>query len=136
MSLLNEIKEIPDSKKDLKKFGLTLGFFLSFLGSVFLWRGRDYYLYLFMLSSAFLLVGYFSPILLKPIQKIWMAMALLMSWVMTRVILSLLFYLVITPLGFIMRLSGKNLLDPEARDQTTYWQDHASRDKSSYENQF
>ena len=136
MSLVDEIKEIPSSKKDLRKFGLTLGVFFALLGLLFWWQGRPYFRVVFILSVIFLFFGLALPALLKPIQKIWMTLALLMGWVMTRAILGLLFYLVITPLGFIIRLSDKDLLNLKSKDQATYWLDHAPRDKSSYENQF
>ena len=136
MSVLDEIKEIPASKKDLKKFGMTLGIFFAVLGILFLWRGRDYYLPILTLSAALLFLALLFPVFLRPVQKIWMTLALLIGWLVTRVILCALFYLVVTPLGFIIRLSGRDLLGLKIENHTTYWLDHAPRDKSSYENQF
>ena len=137
MSLLKEIKEIQSSKADLRKFGYTLGIAFGILSGYFLWRGKPFALYVLALAAILLLFGFIAPTLLKPVQKAWMTLALLMGWVMTRVILAVLFYLVITPIGFVVRLSGKDFMDrsfPGRED--SYWLDHAERVKEDYERQF
>jgi hypothetical protein len=69
-----------------------------------------------------ILPALFFPALLKPLQKIWMALAIVMGWISTRIILSLLFFIVLTPIGFIMRLRGKDLLDEKIeKEKTSYW---------------
>ena len=135
MPLLDEIKGIPGSAKDLRKFGLALGIFFAFFGGIFWWRAKGHP-FLFGLSGFFIFFGILFPVVLKPVQKIWMTAALLMGWVMTRVILCALFYLVVAPLGLIIRLSGKDLLGLKKGNRATYWLDHPLREKSSYENQF
>ena len=62
-----------------------------------------------------------------------------MGWFMTRVILSLLFYLVVTPIGLIARLSGNQFLDVKMDDsQTSYWNYRKTKkdEKEDYEKQF
>ena len=75
------------------------------------------------IAVLFLLFAWIAPRTLKPVQKVVMAVALTIGWVMTRVILTLLYYLVLTPIGLFCRLGGKHFLDLSFRDpaRDTYW---------------
>ena len=137
--LLSEIKNIKSGKAELRKFGITLGIVFGLLGGLFLWRDKPCYFYLFLLSVFFLFFGLVLPAFLKPIHKIWMGLALVLGSIMTRVILSVLFYLVITPLGLISRLSGKDFLDLKFnKSASSYWiqRKKVIFEKANYEKQF
>jgi hypothetical protein len=139
MMLIDEFKEIKSSRADLKKFGLTLGIFFLLLGGVFLWRGRESFAWLFGLSFFFLLFAYLFPSLLRPIQKVWMGMALIMGWVMTRVILSILFYLVLTPIALFLKFRKTDILNlkfPDSRDSFWVIREKAPKDLARHEKQF
>lgn len=137
--IIEEIRNIKSGKRELRKFGIIVGIVLGLLGGLFLWRGRDYYSYFLILSVALLLLGLVVPILLRPIHKVWMTLAILMGWLMTRVILSVLFYLVVTPIGLLARLFGKDFLDTEfEKSGNSYWipKGTAKFERSDYEKQF
>ncbi|MCX5895526.1 MAG: SxtJ family membrane protein [Proteobacteria bacterium] len=137
--IIEEIKHIKSDKKELRKFGITMGIVLGLLGGVLLWRGKPASLYLFTIAAVFLFFGFALPRLLKPVHKFWMTLSILMGWVMTRVILIVLFYLIMTPIGLIARLCGKDFLGLEVNKKaTSYWipRNAIEREKSSYENQF
>ena len=120
--LLDDIKNIKSSANDLKKFGLTIGIFFVLLGCLSLWREKQGALLLFILALIFILPALLFPHVLRIIQKVWMTLALLMSWVMTRVLLSLVCYLVLTPIGLVTRLMGKKFLDIKDRARRdSYW---------------
>jgi hypothetical protein len=139
MSFIDEIKNIKSEKSDLRKFGITIGIVLGILGGLFLWRQKDYYYYFLVFSFIFIFLGISFPTLLKPIQKIWMSLAVIIGWFMTRVILSILFYLVLTPTGLILRLFGKQFLDLKMDNpKKSYWKyrDPKAIKKSRYEKQF
>jgi hypothetical protein len=137
MSLWNEINEIASSKADLRKFGVTMAGAFGLLGGLALWRAHGFSVYLVAAGALFLAFGLVFPAALRPVQKIWMTLALLMGWVMSRVILAVTFFIVVTPIGLIMRLSGKDILDkrPGVR-RDTYWVPHKKRNKEDHENQF
>lgn len=138
--LIEEIKNIKSSKKELRKFGITVGIVLGLLGGFLWWRGKDWYHALFVLSFFLLFFGIILPIILKPIQKVWMSLALVLGWVMTRVILSLMFYLVFFPIGLLARIFGKDFLEQKLdADAKSYWilrKGDASQPKEAYEKQF
>ncbi len=137
--LIEEIKNIKSGKSDLRKFGITIGIVLGILGGLLWWRGKDTYSYFLILSVAFILCGLALPTLLKPLQKAWMTLAVIMGWFMTRVILSILFYFVFTPIGLIPRLLGKQFIDLRIdNSKESYWIYRKPKEfnKSDYEKQF
>ena len=137
--LKQEIKKIKSGKKEVREFALTLGIFFGMLSGLLFWRHRNFIPFL-TVSLVFLLFAIPAPVrLLAPVHKAWMTLSLLMGWVMTRVILSILFYGVITPISFFSRLSGKRFLDLEFRkNQPSYWVPRPKKefDKSIWEKQY
>ena len=137
--IIEEIKSIKSGRKELRNFGIIVGIVLGLLGGVLSWRGRGYYFYFYILSIAFFFLSFIPPFLLKPIHKIWMTLAVLLGWFMTRVILSILFYLVITPIGLLLRLFGKDVLDLKFdRNADSYWilKEKVKSETRNYERQF
>ena len=136
--LLDEIKDIKSSREDLKKFGLTLGIFFAFIGAICIWRSKSSYPYWIGLSVFFLFFSFVAPQILKPIQKAWMTLALLMGWVMTRVLLGVVFYLVITPISLISKIAGKKFLSVENTADQSHWviRKPLNRTKEDYEKQY
>ena len=137
--MIEEIKNIKSGKSDLRKFGITIGLFLMILAGFLFWRGRESF-EIFLISGLVLLVlGLTIPVVLKPIYWIWMVLAVILGWIMTRVILTLLFYVVLTPIGVFGRLSGSRFLDLNwDKSENTYWNYRATKqqDNEDYERQF
>ena len=120
--LIEEIKEIKSDKKELRKFGYTVGILLLISGSILLYLHKSTSNYFIGSGSLLCLTGLVNPSLLKPIQKIWMALSLVIGFIMTRVILMLLFYFVLMPLRFIARIFGKKFIDLKFKEEAnSYW---------------
>lgn len=137
--IIEDIKNIKSEKKDLRKFAITIGIVLGLLTGLFLWRGKDYYIYFLVLSAAFIFLGIVAPILLKPFQKIWMTLAILMGWLVTRILLITLFYIIVTPISLLTRLFAKDFLKLKFNKTTSsYWikRKKIKFEKTNYEKQF
>jgi len=138
--ILEDIKNIKSEKSDLRKFGLTVGIVLAVLGAVLLWRQKDFYRICFIASAPLIVLGLVLPVVLKPIQKVWMTLAILMGWVMTRVLLILLFFVIVTPIGFVAKIFGKDFLNRKFQkdQQASYWikRKPIPFNQSLYENQY
>lgn len=138
--VIEEIKSIKSARSELRKFGITMAVVLALLGGFTWWRGKDYYFYFIGLTTAFIFLALLIPSLLKPVHKVWMSLAILMSWIMTRIILCLLFYLGITPISFLARLFGKDFLGLKFNKNIakSYWipKEKQKREKTNYERQF
>ncbi|MGE5498981.1 MAG: SxtJ family membrane protein [Syntrophothermus sp.] len=120
--IISEIKKIKSTNAELKKFGISVGFVLTLISLYLSFKGKSSYIY-FTYSGIFLIMSALSaPRLLKHIQKIWMAIGIILGWFTTRIILSVLYYIILTPIGFVMRLSGKDLLEMKIqKDKRSYW---------------
>lgn len=135
--VFDEIKSIKSGRRQLRDFGLTIGVVLLLIGFWLLWRGRPPAIWFLGAGVIFLTCGFLIPIILWPLQKIWMTLALLIGFFMSRLILLLLFYLVITPVGFFLRLTGRDLLGLKWERTDSYWLPKKTKpDKTSYEKQF
>ncbi|MFA5356539.1 MAG: SxtJ family membrane protein [Candidatus Omnitrophota bacterium] len=133
------MKNIKPDRKSLKEFGITMGVVSFAIGAVIFIKHKHYSLPIAALSSAFLLSAFIYPKLLRPVYTIWMGFASILSWVNTRVILFLIFYLVFAPVGIIMRIIGNDLLNRRIdRKAVSYWQDADKTifNQESYERQF
>jgi ABC-type uncharacterized transport system permease subunit len=108
--------------KELRKFALTMFCALGILGSFLVWRRRDIGFVLWGIGSVALLIAWVRPRALKPVYKYWMKLAIALGFVTSHVVLGLLYYLVFTPLGLVMRLLGKNplVLQPD-KGLKSYW---------------
>mgnify|MGYP001295417721 CR=1 FL=1 len=137
--MLEEIKLIKTENKDLRSFGITFGIiFLIIAGFLFYIENESFQLFI-VISSAFIIFGLLFPITLKPIYISWMSFAIILGWFMTRFILSLLFYLIVTPIGLITRVLGKDFLElKKEASNGSYWnQRESSLEKNqNYDKQF
>ena len=115
-------KQVKKSPRALRKFGLVMTVPLLILGALLWWKGKPAAPYLLALAGFFLIIALVLPRILQPIEWVWMKLAHILSAIMTRVILTLTFYLVITPLGLAMRLLGKDLLHLKfEQNRQSYW---------------
>lgn len=90
-------------------------------------------------GAFFLLAGLFVQSILRPVYIGWMKFAFILGWVNTRILLGVFFYLIITPIGVVMRLAGKDLLDRKIdRSAKSYWKkrDRTAFDPKRMEQQF
>lgn len=126
--------------KELRRFGIIMAVAFGVIGGLLLWRGREHYFWFLILSGAFLLLGIAVPNLLRPAYKTWMTLAGIMGWFMTRIILIVLFYLVVTPIGLLMRLLGKDFLELklDRSSAVSYWipREGPKPEAENYSNQF
>jgi hypothetical protein len=137
--IAEEVRTVRTDPAHLRKFGLTMGVALAIFGGLFFWRDRPIAPYLFIIAAAFLLLAVLAPRALKPIQSVWMTLAIVLGWVMTRVLLIIVFFVGITPIAFIARVVGKRFLvlrfEP---DRESYWEtrEPETRGMERYESQF
>jgi len=119
-----------------RKFAFPVGAAFLVLAGISFWRGHQLPpKILGGLGGILLLAGLFVPASLGPVQRSWMALAHAISKVTTPIVLSLMYFLVFTPVGWVMRLAGRNPMKHAARDGS-YWAPAPSGGRSNLENQF
>jgi len=105
--------------KHLRSFGLMVGGICALLGVwPAVWRGQPLRLWSLILGGILIALALVWPRSLTHVYRLWMTLGEALGWINTRIILSVLFYLLFTPLGLCMRLRGKDpmrrRLAPEA----------------------
>jgi hypothetical protein len=134
--IISEIRAIDARNKAIRNFGITFLVILSAVGGFLLYKGRPVGYAFVGCGALFFFLGMWAPGGLRGIYRVWMGLAVVLGYFMSRIILSLLFYLVVTPIGLAMRLMGKDMLnrkwDPNA---DSYWikRDNGPVDKKQYE---
>ena len=138
--IIEEIKQLKTGPRDLRKFGLTVGGVLGLLGLWFLYRHKAHYPYFLYPGLLLLVLGLAVPKSLKHLYIVWMTLAFVMGMIVSTVLLTLFFYVVVTPIGLAARCFGKDFLglklDAKA---SSYWlaRDQSKpRQAADYEQQF
>ncbi|HWI55852.1 MAG TPA: SxtJ family membrane protein [Bacillota bacterium] len=135
-----DIKQLKTGKRELRHFGLLVGAVLAGLGLLWLVRGRAHALPLLLPGVALLTAGLFFPKALKPLYIGWMTLAIVLGFIVSHVILTVFFFLVITPIGWVSRLCKKDFLRLKLdRQAPTYWVPRPNRRPKApreYEQQF
>lgn len=123
----------------MRKFGITMGIASICIAMVIFIRHKHGVTPFIIVSSVFLAAAFIAPVRLKPVYIIWMKLALVLSWINTRLILLIIYYFIFTPVGLMMKLFGKDLLDTKIeRFRDSYWNKKEKQEfnPSDYERQF
>lgn len=139
MSIREEIKALQPETSDFRKFGWVVGAAFLLIGWFLVWRGHEWARYLMYVGGALAVLGTVVPRLLKPVYFGWMSMAVVLGFFMTRVILTLFFFLVLTPVGLFFKLIRRDALHRKLdRSATSYWieKDYLIRDRTRLEKFF
>lgn len=139
MSWINdEYQKLDRSPRALRRFGFLVGSVLLVLGGIMLWRHRDSG-WLFLSPGALLLLSAIvAPAILHYVYRPWMMLALMLGWLVTGILLTIVFCLVVTPIGLLQRICGKRAVESCFKNgERTYWQPRTMRPVASdYEKQF
>ena len=95
-------------RKQLRTFGCLMGGVFGLIGLwPWIWQGESFRLWAMILSGFLLGLGLIAPTVLTPAFRGWMAFAEKLGWINTRIILGLIFYVIITPMGVLRRVFAK-----------------------------
>lgn len=123
--------------KEGRRFGLTVGAAFWVIAAISLWRGHEIPpLILGALGSALVVGGLVVPGRMGPVYDRWMAFAVAISKVTTPIFMGVVYYLVLTPTGLIMRLFGHRPLEAESDDDGFWVQREPDATRSNLTRQF
>ena len=88
-----------------------------------------------VVSLIFLVLGIINSNLLLPLNKLWFKFGIFIGKIISPIIMGIIFFLVVTPIGLIMRLLGKDVLNLKFSDYKSYWIEKTGP-KSKMKNQF
>ena len=126
--------------KDIKigsnrSFGIVF-FTVFFLISIYpLLEDGNVRIWSLIIAIIFLFLGVINSNLLSPLNKLWFKFGLLLGKIVSPIVMGLIFFIVVTPIGLFLRLLQKDLLNLKFNKNNTYWIDK-SGPKSKMKNQF
>ena len=92
-------------------------------------------IWFFIISIIFLILGILNSKILTPLNKIWFKFGLLLGKIISPVVMGTIFFIVVTPIGLILRLFQKDVLNLKFNNNKTYWIEK-NGPKSKMKNQF
>ena len=118
-----------------RSFGIV--FFVVFLLIALypLLKGSDLRIWSLISSFIFLILGLINSKLLTPLNIVWLKFGLFLGKIISPLIMGFIFFVVVTPIGIIMRLLGKDLLNLKYNKKKSYWIEKTGP-KSKMKNQF
>ena len=119
---MTSTKTMKGSPNEVQKFGILFAAICALVTVYMAWRGNQLWPYFSGGAVFFLVTGFIGHAILRPVYIGWMKFAFVLGWVNTRILLGLFFYLVLTPIGLVLRLTGKDLLGLKIdRTASSYW---------------
>jgi hypothetical protein len=132
--LIEDVKaglaRLDRSPRALRRFGLLVGLVLVAGGLWLQWKVGSMAppgavplpVLVAAFGAALMAIGLVVPGRLRVLHRAWMGLALTLGWFTSRLLLTLLFLLVVTPTGLAARVAGKRFLERRPdRSATTYW---------------
>ena len=118
-----------------RSFGIVF-FIVFFLIALYpLINNEDIRIWSLIISLIFLILGLINSRILNPLNKLWFKFGILLGKIVSPIIMGIIFFLVVTPIGFIMRILGKDLLNLKFNANKSYWIEK-NGPKSKMKNQF
>ena len=118
-----------------RSFGIVF-FIVFFLIALYpLIHNEDIRIWSFIISLIFLILGLINSRILTPLNKLWFKFGILLGKIISPIIMGIIFFLVVTPIGLIMRLLGKDVLNLKFNANKSYWIEKTGP-KSKMKNQF
>jgi hypothetical protein len=132
------VQSKPSDRRKLRRFGLTVAIGFTLIGSLSWWRGHTVApATLWGVAALMIVPTLVAPMLLAPVERAWLTVGEWLGWINTRIILTALFYVILTPVAVVMRLF-RDPLDRRLHEGTSYWNRRPARpfDADDYLRQF
>jgi len=114
-------KFFKKKNKSNKSFGII--FFIVFL-IIGLWpliNGEGVRIWSILVSLPFLILGILNSRILSPLSYVWIKLGIIMGNFISPIVMAIIFYLLISPFGIVMRIFGKDLLMKKYSKKSSYW---------------
>ena len=105
-----------------RSFGLVFAAVFAVIGCLPLWVGHMPRWWAVVIAAALGIVAFVRPDLLAPLNRVWFRIGMVLSRVVSPIVLGVVYFLCVTPIGLIMRAMGKDVLALRWRgENTSYW---------------
>ena len=104
-----------------RNFGIVFSVVFLIISLWPLLSQNDVRIWSLVISGIFLILGLINSKLLLPLNKIWFKFGILLGNFIAPIVMGIVYFMVVTPTGLIMRLLGKDLLNLKRNNKHTYW---------------
>ncbi|MDB4613662.1 SxtJ family membrane protein [Candidatus Pelagibacter sp.] len=118
-----------------KSFGIVFSIVFLLIAIYPLINNQELRVWSLVIATIFLILGLINSRALTPLNKLWFKFGLLLGRIVSPIIMGLIFFLVVTPIAFMMRIIGKDLLNLKFNKDKSYWIEKTGP-KSKMKNQF
>tara|TARA_B100000029_G_scaffold513022_1_gene611289 strand:+ start:116 stop:490 length:375 start_codon:yes stop_codon:yes gene_type:complete len=108
-------------KSSEKSFGVVFFIVFFLIGFWPILNNQEIKIWSIILSFIFLILGLFNSPILKPLNIIWYKIGIFLGMFIAPIFIGVVYFLVVTPTGLIMRLFGKDLINLKKNNDKTYW---------------
>ena len=122
-------------KNSNKNFGIVFFVFFILIGFWPLLSDQSYRLWAIIISFIFLILGLINSKFLTPLNILWFKFGLFLGKIVSPIVMGIIFFVVVTPIGVLMRMMNKDLLNLKFNNNKTYWI-KKNELKSKMKNQF
>jgi hypothetical protein len=137
--IAQELKSLPCTRRDLRNFGLLVGGVFLLLSAWFFYRHKPAAPYLLIPGAPLFVMGLVAPMALRHVYLAWMGLALVIGMIVTTILLTVFYFIVMAPIGWIARAVGRDFMQRRFdKTATTYWSPRAKADPGPerFEKQF
>ena len=118
-----------------RSFGIVFFVFFLIIAIYPLINDGELRLWSLFISIIFLFLGLVNSKILNPLNKLWFKFGIFLGKIISPLVMGIIFFLVVTPIGLLMRLLNKDLLNLRFNNNSTYWIEK-TEPKSKMKNQF
>ena len=118
-----------------KSFGIVFFVFFFIISLYPMLGGGNLSIWSLAISIIFLILGLFNSKILSPLNKMWFKFGIVLGKIVSPIIMGIIFFFVVTPIGYLMRLFKKDVLSLKFNENKSYWVEK-NGPKSKMKNQF
>ena len=118
-----------------RSFGVVFFIVFLFIGIYPLSNEGEIKIWSLAISIIFLILGLINSKILSPLNKLWFKFGIILGKLISPLVMGIVFFLIVTPIGLFMRVIGKDVLNLKYNDKETYWINKQGK-KSKMKNQF
>jgi len=104
-----------------RSFGIVFFIFFLLIGLYPLINDLGLRLWSVIISLIFLILGLLNSIILTPLNKLWFKFGIFLGKIISPIIMGLIFFIVVTPIGLLMRILGKDVINLKFNNNKSYW---------------
>ena len=104
-----------------RNFGITFGIVFLIISTYPLINGNEIFYWSLILSIIFFILGILNSNILNPLNKIWFKIGIFLGNIVSPLVMGLVFFIVVTPIGLIMKILKKDILKLKKNNSQTYW---------------